>query len=75
MIYQGKWYTARWVPITESLPDANTDVLTTDESGFLDICFVDEDGFWLDSYEYRIARVIAWMPLPEPYKEPSDGDQ
>ena len=33
-----------------------------------DVCYVDE-GWYLDSGYDWVDDVIAWMPLPEPYKE------
>ena len=33
-----------------------------------DTCFNDGDGYYLDSSYDWIDDVIAWMPLPEPYK-------
>lgn len=52
------------------MPDEGDEILVTtthgtvekDEAGF-------DDGFYLDSgYDWQ-TDVIAWMPLPEPYKE------
>lgn len=72
-----------WIPCSEMLPNKHTDVLTyCEEADLIEIqsleSFYDEDnridelhwenqtGYWQNFYE-----VIAWMPLPEPYK---DGD-
>lgn len=36
----------------------------------------DEDGTWIDLDERGlIHRVIAWMPLPEPYTESESSDE
>lgn len=74
----------RWIPVTERLPEKDTHcVLVTYKDGndyFVKqmyygkayfecsskICFYDSDSEYGD-IEYR--GVIAWMPLPEPYKE------
>lgn len=63
----------RWIPVSERLPDYNEEVLITDgkyvtidERYFLENT---EDG---EAYTWDINGwddVIAWMPLPEPYKE------
>lgn len=37
-----------------------------------DLCYVD-DGWYLDSGYDWVDDVIAWAPLPEPYKEEDDG--
>lgn len=63
----------RWIPVSERLPDYNEEVLITDgkyvtidERYFLENT---EDG---EAYTWGINGwndVVAWMPLPEPYKE------
>lgn len=64
-----------WIPCSERLPEEEADVLLSLRS--LDVytgfranaegCFyIDGDGY----VEYE--NVIAWMPLPEPYKESDD---
>ena len=64
-----------WIPCSERLPEEEADVLLSLRS--LDVytgfranaegCFyIDGDGY----VEYE--NVIAWMPLPEPYKESED---
>lgn len=52
----------RWIPVGERLPEIAGWYLTTGEDGevYMDYCD--------DWYRLR-ASVIAWMPLPEPYKE------
>ena len=70
-----------WIPVTERLPETDDEVLTTyivngnrkkryvETSRYYD----GFDGQWSSPWdEYRIPgtriEVIAWMPLPEPYK-------
>ena len=63
----------RWIPVSERLPDYNKEVLITngkyvtiDTRYFLENT---EDG---EAYTWDINGwddVIAWKPLPEPYKE------
>ena len=53
------------------LPDDGTEILVCSKFGhvFMDTFINDGDGCYLDSgYEF-IEDAIAWMPLPEPYKE------
>ena len=71
-----------WIPVTERLPETDDEVLTTyivngdktkrytETSSYY---FDGFSGYWSSPWdEYRIAgtriEVIAWMPLPEPYK-------
>ena len=66
----------RWIPCSERLPKYGKNVLITNDKGnvsygrFRGVEFWKEDG---DSYwtwkKNTIEHVLAWMPLPEPYKE------
>ena len=50
-----------WIPVSERLPEEDGLYLVyTEEQPF--VCPF-EDG------EFFIGEVLAWMPLPEPYKE------
>jgi len=56
-----------WVPVKERLPEKETYVIACFEDGFITGVEFGEDGeweLWQDSGD-----VVAWMPLPEPYKE------
>lgn len=65
-----------WIPCSERLPFAEYGesdiVLVTCESTLKRLLFFD-GGNWCyptgERYEHRIDKVVAWMPLPEPYKE------
>ena len=69
-----------WIPVTERLPETTDAVLTTYiVNGDKSRRYVEESSYygndesWSSPWdEYRIAgtriEVIAWMPLPEPYK-------
>ena len=53
------------------LPDDGDEILITTRGGYVtkDEIICDEYGWYLDS-GYEIGEdAIAWMPLPEPYKE------
>lgn len=64
-----------WIPVSERLPEKHKDVITTVKySGFMGMygrwlktAFIDGYGEW--NGECIGGEVIAWMPLPEPYKE------
>ena len=58
-----------WIPVSERLPEDGIYITTLDgelvgqEEPFTGMCGI-ENGKWDDE-----DCVIAWMPLPEPYKE------
>ena len=58
-----------WIPVSERLPEDGTYITTLDgelvgqEEPFTGMCGI-ENGKWDDE-----DCVIAWKPLPEPYKE------
>lgn len=64
-----------WILVSERLPEKHKDVITTVKySGFMGMygrwlktAFIDGYGEW--NGECIGGEVIAWMPLPEPYKE------
>lgn len=67
--------TGSWIPITDALPQANEEVLITLSSGdIITIGWINKDGEWL-IYEgdgnADINDILAWQPLPEPYREHS----
>ena len=63
----------RWIPVTERLPELDTDVLITDQYGdvwqatYIDWC--GDERFVTAEESITIEVVIAWRPLPEPYTE------
>ena len=69
----------RWVPCSERLPEKLGDYLVTDNYGNVysstfnyvlkEKCFGHEDD---DGLFIKNNRVIAWMPLPEPYMKEGD---
>lgn len=73
----------QWMPVSEMLPKEGDIVLVTlkidwsygkgtDIETQIDIAtYYGEDGFGMfcDWNEGQTVEVVAWMPLPEPYKE------
>lgn len=65
-----------WIPVSDSLPKEPGNYLVTMKQG--DISFVNyiwyesgmTDNFWRNS-----SIIIAWMPLPEPYKKEGDNNE
>lgn len=69
-----------WIPVSERLPEDNTLVLVTVKIGnrepkvrsgsyYMDRHFYIDNG---DCWESRDEELLAWMPLPEPYKGDED---
>lgn len=64
----------RWIPVSERLPEEDTDVLVTLKCGLIGIMqkkLADDDNgepcyIWQD-FEGEEHEVIAWMPLPKAY--------
>lgn len=68
----------RWIPVSEKVPEEFADVLCCTDSNEIFIakylgkmndgtdCFDDDDGMMQE------GDLIAWMPLPEPYKAESE---
>ena len=61
-----------WIPVSERLPEEHKEVLTCSIVGFIEIQSLEnlydaywenQGGDWTD-----LEEIIAWMPLPEPYK-------
>ncbi len=66
-----------WIPVTERLPRRDREVIVQWEAinhilgettVFLDIMHLDDKGVWNSCQGVPFGRVIAWMPLPEPYR-------
>ena len=63
-----------WIPCSERLPKENTEVLMSLEWG-IDIGEY-RNGDWHSEWinYYDDGDVLAWMPLPEPWKGADDGE-
>lgn len=72
-----------WIPCSERLPEcewgSETGALMFQlkDSGYIEVGFFGTGSMWRDKYfrtytnlhGYDASSVIAWMPLPEPYRE------
>lgn len=59
----------RWIPISERLPELGRRVLCQCRANIYEILKLTVDGWYYDQdHCYMESFVIAWMPLPEPYK-------
>lgn len=62
----------RWIPVTERLPeDTQNIIVTRSDDGTTDFGQYNADKNWCvnDGYWPNAFDFIAWMPLPEPYKD------
>lgn len=63
-----------WIPVSERLPDKGRTVLLQTEGNQMAVAFLNKKSEWyVDSGDYYCtdlsAKPIAWMPLPEPFRE------
>ena len=67
--------TPQWIPVAERLPEDMDSVIVTDADGSVFIGqYNDGDNIWRDDMEIEIDYIVAWMPLPEPYRVKMDGE-
>ena len=58
------------IPVTERLPEDKQRVIVTRKSG--KIGYIMWNTWWNEQRSYPTDKVIAWMPLPQPYKAESE---
>ena len=70
-----------WIPVSERLPEEETDVLVCNRNGDIEISRgsysteVENDFIWYTS-GWRFGKIIAWMPMPlPPYKTESEEEE
>ena len=65
-----EWPDSKWYPVEEKLPEIHKDVLVTDrEVSDVYVSYYCGGGYWGTDTGGANNRIIAWMPLPEPYQE------
>ena len=59
-----------WIPCSERLPEAGKKVICQCQAEIIKLLELDSDRDWQEDADhiYMNEFVIAWMPLPEPYK-------
>lgn len=64
----------RWIPVTERLPEEEDEYLVTiDGNRYYATTSYWSKGYYTAGWQWNDDNVIAWMPLPEPYKRGQDG--
>lgn len=58
-----------WIPVSERLPDMENVLGTTEEGEVKMVWYNPNLKKWFGSPVVHIENVIAWQPLPQPYKE------
>lgn len=68
-------YNGGWIPCNERLPEDDSICIVTVEypnnETVVDYGWFDRIGvcWYVGMQEFRTSNIIAWQPLPEPYKE------
>ena len=60
---------SRWIPTTDRLPEKDGKYLVTDMDGNV---YISKFYTKRNMFDYATG-IIAWMPLPEPYRAESEG--
>lgn len=58
-----------WIPCSERLPENAMNVIAQFSSGTVTELRYAGNGIFEGIYEYSTKVIIAWMPLPTPYKK------
>ena len=63
----------KWIPCSERLPEENTNVIACFSNGTVtELAFYNGEFHGLFSYTTKV--IVAWMPLPKPYKKGDNND-
>ena len=74
----------RWIPVSERLPKAGEYIgdveryyLAQNEYGDMLVARYTHGGYWEQIYQLKPIgdEVVAWMPLPQPYKSESEESE
>ena len=73
----------KWIPVSEGLPKVPDCYAVTRKIGsdlITSVCFFDRPNTWYNDNQRNLERncltnIVAWMPLPEPYKEESESEE
>ena len=59
-----------WIPCSECLPKQSQEVICQCRASIIKVLKLDANGDWYQdaAHCYMGGFVIAWMPLPDPYK-------
>ena len=69
-IYASEICNNGWIPCEDRLPDYYDNVLVCTKDGGRTIAHLTHSPIeWKDIHNYKIENIIAWMPLPAPYKK------
>ena len=67
--------TPKWIPVSERLPKLRERVLCQCQANIYEVLKLTVDGWYHDqNHCYMDSFVIAWMPLPEPYKAERESE-
>ena len=63
-----------WIPCSERLPKQGQEVICQCRASIIKVLKLDANGDWYQdaNHCYMGGFVIAWMPLPSPYREEAD---
>ena len=59
----------QWIPCSERLPENAMNVIAQFSSGTVTELRYAGNGIFEGIYDHSTKVIVAWMPLPEPYKE------
>jgi hypothetical protein len=67
----------KWIPVSERLPKQGESVICQCRANIIKVFKLDADFDWYQDADhcYMNGFVIAWMPLPEPYKAESEEEK
>ena len=59
----------KWIPCSEKMPKNETEVLVTDDTEIMAVCWYSKGKFKVAWNLETFDGVVAWMPLPEVYTD------